>query len=360
MHICVLNPGRNILYASGFDAGPVHRISASQSRAGLSDVEACRRLGTRLESACPGVPRMIVMRCPYGGETFRDLAPWGETARAALRAASGQAPLPVSDTMHLAEACETAWPGVPVWLAFETSFFVDLPVRETLYGLDMEFMREHGIRRFGFHGLYHEAACRSWRHRARPADPARARVLSVCLEPKPELAAVAGLRAIMVTGGMTPAEGLPGECSSGDIDPSIVLKLTGERERGTELIDAQLGRESGLSALAGRKVSLGEVLIGTGEDLALARAVFRHRLLLACGAGVAALGGVDGLVLSGRYATAGNALGSWLLGQLAGAVPAARVLEPVVYEEPLDVILARKGLLAIGRTGNTSTVPCCA
>jgi len=38
-----------------------------------------------------------------------------------------------------------------------------------------------------------------------------ARILSICLDAQPEIAAVLGRRPITVTGGATPLEGLPGE-----------------------------------------------------------------------------------------------------------------------------------------------------
>ena len=53
---------------------------------------------------------------------------------------------------------------------------------------------------------------------------------------------------------------------------------------------------------------------GDAADVAAAREVFLHRLLLAVGAGVAAMGDLDAVVFCGPYARLGETLGQWLPG----------------------------------------------
>ena len=73
-----------------------------------------------------------------------------------------------------------------------------------------------------------------------------ARIISICLEPQPEVAAVKGLRALMVTSGATPLEGIPGHTTCGQIDPSIVLTLSESAGWGPEKINTELTKQSGL------------------------------------------------------------------------------------------------------------------
>jgi acetate kinase len=47
-----------------------------------------------------------------------------------------------------------------------------------------------------------------------------------------------------------------------------------------------------------------------------AREIIQYRILLACGAGIAAMGGLDAIVFSGRYAAVGDVLGPWLKSRL--------------------------------------------
>ena len=122
---------------------------------------------------------------------------------------------------------------------------------------------------------------------------------------------------MVVTGGNTPIEGLPGETTCGDLDPSVVLKLAHDTRWGPEEASRILTCESGLRGLVGRAVSLEELLGSTDDELQLARDLLRHCVLRACGAGIAAMGGLDAIVYSGRYAASGTSLHTWLSQRLA-------------------------------------------
>ncbi len=256
---------------------------------------------------------IIAMRGLYGGNRFSQPVLASESVLADLMTLAPQAPLHVPHMVRLAKAARSAFPQTPVALVFETAFFVPLPERERRYGVDPELAGSQPLRRFGFHGIFHEAACRD---AARSLEVPEPRILSICLEPRPELAACHGRQPVMVTGGSTPMEGLPGETSCGDLDPSVVLKLADDSRWGPEGTSHLLTRESGLSGLAGRSVTLAEVLQSTHGDLQLARDVFLYCVLRACGAGIAALGGLDAIVYSGRYASSAAPLHNWLNGRL--------------------------------------------
>ena len=173
------------------------------------------------------------------------------------------------------------------------------------------------LRRVGFQGIYHEGACLD---AARQLGISQPRILSICLEPRPELAACLGRWPVVVTGGTTPAEGLPGETCCGDLDPSVVLRIAQDLVGGLEETSHVLTRHSGLQGLTGRPVSLADVLTRSDPQLHLARELFLHAVLRACGAGIAAMGDVDAIVYSGRYATSGTALHAWLNQRLEPAL----------------------------------------
>ncbi len=259
----------------------------------------------------------IAVRGLFGGERFAESVFVSDSVLADLAVLAPQSPLHVPRLVQLAEVVRQRFPETPVVLGFETAFFVPLPERERHYGLDPELAHFHSLRRFGFHGIFHEAACLE---AVRTMGSPQASLLSICLEPRPELAACRGRRPVMVTGGSTPIEGLPGETSCGDLDPSVTLKLADADSLGPEGTSRVLTRESGLRGLAGRSVTLAEVLESPNDDLQLAREVFLHALLRAAGAGVAALGGLDAIVYSGRYASSASALHQWLNGRLNQAL----------------------------------------
>lgn len=242
--------------------------------------------------------------------------------------------------------------GAPVVLVFETAFFTALPERERSYGLDAELMHSMGLRRYGFHGIFHEGACREMARRAREAGGRTPqRLLSIVLEPKPEVAAVFGNRPLTVTSGATPLEGIPSETSCGELDPGIILALSREKGWGPEQINSALTRESGLLGLVGRRITFDELFSSDAADLAEARAVIRYRLLLACGAGIAAMSGLDGIVFSGRYADSGPQLGPWLTARirLKGDSPTPARWE--CFRTPLSRLVADAAITAVLERG---------
>jgi acetate kinase len=138
----------------------------------------------------------------------------------------------------------------------------------------------------------------------------------MCLESRPEVAAIKADCPVMVTSGATPLEGLPGDHISGEIDPAIVSLLEAEHDYGPEQINAMLTQHSGIRGLTGEKYGLRDVFLRSGEEEMKAREIFLHRLLLATGAGLAAMGGLDAVVFSGANAGLAVHLRPWLESRL--------------------------------------------
>lgn len=286
-------------------------------------------------------PDFVAIRSPLGVPRTESVMRITDAVAAQIDSLIPSAPLHLPRVLAaIAEAAAT-WPNVPLFLVSDTAFFADLPAREHTYGLDPALAARFGERRTGYHGLLHEAACRFVRRALRGSGPDK--IISICLEPKPEAAAVLNGRPVMVTGGATPLEGLPGETACGEIDPSLVLTLAEKLDCGPERINDILARESGLCGLVGRKAKLGDVLSRNEPAHRQAREVFRYRLLLACGAAVAAMSGLDALVFSGRYVEAARKTAPWLISRLQRAAgcgqrkPAWRL-----FTEPVEKIAAEQ------------------
>lgn len=325
MNVLVLDPGRHALDSAFFTSGqggPAQVARESGQGDAKTELKALipllHKTLANARTVCPDAPEAIGIRVAFGGSEFTGPALVDGHVTRSLKALGPQAPLHVPAVVTLLQGCREVLPDTPVVLVFETAFFTRLPAREYLYGLNRETSRSLSLRRRGFHGIYHEAACEhvrveGRRRGQRPPD----RLLSICLDPHPEIAAVSAGRPLLTTGGATPLEGIPGHTTCGDLDPSIVLMLAQRKQWGPEQINAMLTRDSGLLGLTGRPATLAEVLGSTDESLQLARQVVEYRILLACGAGIAAMGGLDGIVFSGRFAAAGKTLGPLLATRLA-------------------------------------------
>jgi len=185
-------------------------------------------------------PDFIAIRSPLGVPRMGGAVPITDAVVAEIGKLIPSAPLHLPQVLAAIAEAGATWPKVPLFLVSDTAFFAGLPVRERTYGLDPTLAARFGERRSGYHGLFHEAACRFVRKTLHSPGPHR--IISICLEPKPEAAAVLNGRPVMVTGGATPIEGLPGETVCGDIDPSIVLILAEKLDCGPERINDILTR----------------------------------------------------------------------------------------------------------------------
>ena len=313
---------------SGSDAVEI-ALRAIADRCGLADRES------ELD--------MIAIRAAFGGTVFDGpVMVTDEVLRTVQELAAGS-PLHAAALLDLLAACRRVFADKPIVLVFETSFFVKLPPQERCYALGRAVAPNGGPRRFGYHGIFHETACRyAAKTLCERGDGSPPRMLSICLEPRPEVAAVLGGTPYMVTSGATPMDGLPSHTACGELDPSIILFIADKWKWGAEQINAVLTTESGILGMTGRPATLAELFTSSAADLQPAREMIQYRMLRACGAGAAALGGVDALVFSGRYAAAGQALGPALAGRLEKALRGAisREIPWGCLAEPLDRIVA--------------------
>lgn len=297
-------------------------------------------------------PKTVAIRVLYGGERFRKPALYDRSILPALEELVPDSPLHIPPAIRLIKTLERAVPVPDMLLLFETAFFVDLPIQERTYALDIESAEISdgaldGIRRFGYHGLYHEAAYRRISRQYKEA----ARVISICLEPVPEVVGIYDGRPVYVSGGSTPMEGIPGNTTCGEIDPGIVLLIEEKKKLGPETINEMLTRNSGLTAVAGQQVTI-EDIFEDEEKYKAARDLLEYRVLLSCGAAIALMGGYDAMVFSGKYGHAAEKLSKWLTARLAGSTRhkarqgtrtaiVGEESKPVLYvRDPLDRIIA--------------------
>ena len=348
MNTLVLRPSQQKLaycyYSNGWDlpicAGQFDDYrNADGSRIALAELTRLLAEAGQAKSVS-AQPDVIALRGIFGGAEFKKPALVSPKVIRKLEKLVALAPLHIPALLGLIQAAETAFKGVPIVLVFETAFFVDLPEREHLYAVDASLTKTAGVRRFGYHGILHAAACNQvarQRHEMGVKSPAR--VLSICLEPRPEVAAVLGQKPLMVTSGATPLEGLPGQTTCGELDPSIVLMLAQKKGWGPEQINAVLTQQSGWRGLVGRITTLAEIFGSHRPECELAKEIIQYRLLQVCGAGMAALGGVDTIVFSGRCSGVGVSLGLWLKKKL----DFHRQGDPITIEfcqEPVERVLA--------------------
>jgi len=287
---------------------------------------------------------LVCIRVAYGGQEFK--SPEIATARSLekLKKIENAAPMHIPALIELIGAFKNYFRGTPIALVFETSFFTRLPERERNYAINPGLAKEISLQRFGYHGIFHERAYEYCHEK----DKRLSRIISVCLEPVPEICAVMGGSPVMVTGGATPLEGLPGETTCGDIDPLIILSLSENLGWGPEEINNAISRKSGIYGLTGRKMDFTELFSSADPDAIFARRLILYRMLLATGSAIAAMGGLDAIVFSGRYREIGGQIHGYLSSKL-GKFPEKHEILP----DQLLKLTTCSGMLAMLKKDRT-------
>ncbi len=355
MKILSLNPNATrIAFAlfRGFEEpalrhGEVEAYRGASCRGAVAEI--LRRCDPHLSAH--GSSAAWAVRIPFGGDLFNRSVLLSREVLLALQTLIPQRPLHLPAIIELLLILQQEYPSLPVVLAFESAFFTTLPTREACYALNAQAADE--LRRFGQQGLFHGAACAQarlvGRHVTAESVP---KIISCCLEPNPELAAVIGERPVMVTSGLTPLEGLPGRTTCGELDPGIIITLNAKKRWGPERIGQVLAEESGLLGLTGQRIDIQQLMTEPQYAASLARALLSYRLLLACGAGIAALGGIDALVFSGRYAALGRQLGPQLLSSIFEANPSqAKAVDVLCYTSSVERVVADEAAMLLMGSG---------
>lgn len=238
-------------------------------------------------------------RVVHGGSSFDGATRVDDAVEAEIARLSQLAPLHNPANLLGIRAARAALPDVPHVAVFDTAFHQTLPPAAYTYAIDTVLAREHGIRRYGFHGTSHKFVSeQAALLLARPLEQLKTIVLH--LGNGASVAAVDGGRSIDTSMGLTPLEGLVMGTRSGDIDAGVLFHLKRQAGMGVDELDRLLNRQSGLLGLSGtgdmRDVQ--SAALRGDERAELALQVWRHRIRHYIGAYLAQLGGLDALVFT--------------------------------------------------------------
>lgn len=239
-------------------------------------------------------PAIVVHRVVHGGELARPVF-IDPDIEARIEACAPLAPLHNPPALATIRACRQRFgPSVPQLAVFDTAFFANLPLAARTYALPRELTRAHAIRRYGFHGIAHQALWRAWRDNTGRGG----RVVTLQLGAGCSAAAIADGRPLDTSMGFTPLEGLVMATRGGDVDPGLLLYLQRTASLDAAQMEAVLATQSGLLGMAG-SADMRALLADDSPDAALAVDVYCHRVRKVIGAYAAVLGGLDGIVFGG-------------------------------------------------------------
>ena len=282
--------------APGRPGPPPRRLAAQHlTGAGLDPEASLRNFLRQLDQA----PAAVAHRVVHGGTRFTAPALIDDAARAAIAGLAELAPLHNPVAIRWIDAARAVCgAGVAHVAAFDTAFFATLPRAAAEYALPPDLGVELGIRRYGFHGLAHEAMWRRWCE-LEPKLQCGGKLITVQLGGGCSMAAIEEGRPRDTSMGFSPLEGLVMATRSGDVDAAIVPYL--ERRLGVsgDRVLEILNERAGLAGVAGSTADPQSLLDAGSERSSLAVELYCYRARKYLGAYLAVLAGCDGVVFGG-------------------------------------------------------------
>lgn len=278
------------------DASGKHR----QALPGEGHKGALRAVGQLLEQGF-GRPTAIGHRVVHGGEAFSEAVLINPEVIDGIRACASLAPLHNPPAILGIETLQTLYPTVPQVAVFDTAFHQSLAAEAYLYAVPLQWYRDLGVRRYGFHGTSHRYVAGQAVERL-GLDANDHGIISAHLGNGCSATAVRDGRAVDTTMGLTPLEGLVMGTRSGDVDPGLHAYLADRLGWSLEQINTALNRQSGLlglSDLSNDMRTLVEAADKGHEQARLAIDVFCFRLARKIGGLAMSLTRLDALVFTG-------------------------------------------------------------
>jgi len=241
---------------------------------------------------------VVVHRIVHGGDTYVEPCRIDAAVVAGIARLAPLAPLHNPAALELIAACRALLGAAAQVAVFDTAFFHDLPAVAKTYALPADVTTRHGLRRYGFHGLAHQALWQAWRER-HPFVPQPARVISLQLGSGCSISAIRDGKPEDTSMGFTPMEGLVMATRCGDVDPGVLLYLQREGGRDVGALDDMLSHHSGLLGLSGQSGDMRTLL--ASDDAAARQAIelYCYRAAKYVGAYLAVLGGAEAIVFGG-------------------------------------------------------------
>ncbi len=238
----------------------------------------------------------VAHRVVHGGAKYFSPVRVDAAVLADLRSFIPLAPLHQPFALEAIAELLATQPGLPQIACFDTGFHHDMPVIEQMLPLP-RVLREHGLRRYGFHGLSYEylALALGELHGSR----ARGRTICAHLGSGASLCAMRNLDSVATTMGFSALDGVMMSTRCGALDPGVVIHLMQIRKLSLDEVGRMLYHDSGLLGVSGISSDIRVLLARENEaPAAEALALYVHRIVRETGSLAAVLGGLDMLAFT--------------------------------------------------------------
>ena len=240
-------------------------------------------------------------RVVHGGERFNSSVLLTEDVLAEVTKCIDIAPLHNPPNLKGIQAMEELIPGIPQVGVFDTAFHQTMEPKAYMYGITYPLYKKYGIRRYGFHGTSHryvtKRACDLL-----GVDYNTQKIISCHLGNGASVAAVKNGKSVDTSMGFTPVEGLVMGTRSGDLDVGVVLYIMEKEEIGIKSANTLFNKHAGMLGITGVSSDMREIEMAKvkgDEKAVLALDMYNYKVKKYIGSYIAAMGGLDILILTG-------------------------------------------------------------
>ena len=219
----------------------------------------------------------VAHRVVHGGSKYFDPVRVDAGVLADLRSYIPLAPLHQPFALEALAELLASQPRLPQIACFDTGFHRSMPAVEQMLPLPRA-LREHGLRRYGFHGLSYEYLAFALGERY--GERAHGRTLCAHLGSGASLCAMRNLQSIATTMGFSALDGIMMNTRCGALDPGVLIHLMQIRKLSLAEVGHLLYHDSGLLGVSGIS-SDSRVLLAREHEApaAEALALYVHRIV---------------------------------------------------------------------------------
>lgn len=241
-------------------------------------------------------------RVVHGGEKYSQPTLITQDVEEAISQLAKLAPLHNPANLIGIKACQQAFTGLPQVAVFDTAFHQSMPEKAYIYGLPYSMYKEHGIRRYGFHGTSHYFVAKQAAEQLnKPLE--QCNFISAHLGNGCSVTVIKNGESVDTSMGMTPGEGVMMGTRCGDVDAGIIFHLVDNLGYAINDVDKLVNKESGLLGVSGLsndcRTLENAMLADNNEQAKLALTVFCYRIAKSIASYSASLTQLDGLIFTG-------------------------------------------------------------
>lgn len=206
--------------------------------------------------------KFVGFRLVHGGGEFYETMVVTPAFLKSIKKYNNLAPLHNPITLELMQLVKDNWPKVKMAASFDTAWYHGLPPVAYLYSLPVNYYQKYNIRKYGFHGLSHEAAA-EFAARLLNKKLNKSKLITCHLGSGASISWYMDGQVKDTSMGFSPNEGLTMSTRCGDLPPSIIFYLARQAKLNLAEIEEIVDKKSGLLGLSGL-ADLRDVLLASG------------------------------------------------------------------------------------------------